>query len=97
VTRPTRLSDIEIKRELSALPGWARKGETLTRTYTFATFPKAIAWVGHVAEYAERVNHHPDLDIRYNRVTAVLSTHEAGGVTSYDIAMAREMERIAAA
>jgi 4a-hydroxytetrahydrobiopterin dehydratase len=86
------LSDIEIQRELGTLPGWTRRGQTLVKTYTFATFPAAIDWVRRAADLAEAMNHHPDLDIRYSRVTATLSTHDSGGITTKDLALARGLE-----
>ena len=90
-----KLSDIEIQRELGSLPGWVRKGDVLSKTYVFANFPAGIAFVDRVAVHAEQANHHPDIDIRYTRITAHLSTHDAGGITAADIALAREMERLA--
>ena len=96
MTRPTKLSDIEIQRELGTLAGWVRKGDALNKTFAFPNFPAGMAWVGRVAEHAETMRHHPDLDIRYTRITANLSTHDAGGITAYDVALAREMERLAA-
>ena len=67
-------------------------------SWAFRTFPEAIAFVGRVAEAAERAQHHPDLDIRYTKVTAVLSTHDAGGkVTQQDVDLAHAMERLAGA
>lgn len=91
-----KLSDIEIQRELGTLAGWTRKGDALTRTFAFPTFMSAIAFVGRVAAAAERMDHHPDLDIRYNKIHATLSTHSAGGITGFDVALAREMEKLAA-
>lgn len=90
----TKISDIEIKRELGNLPGWTRRGESLVKTYSFATFPAGIGFVNRVAEAAEKMDHHPDLDIRYTKVTAVLSTHSAGGITANDVALAKEMDRV---
>ena len=90
-----RLSDIAIQRELGALPGWARRANTLTKTYRFRTFPSAITFVTRIAEVAESMDHHPDIDIRHTRLTFTLSTHDAGGVTQNDIALAREIERLA--
>ncbi len=92
---PTSLSDIAIQRELGRLPGWSRRGNALVKTYQFATFPQGIAFVNRVAEAAERGNHHPDLDIRYTRVVCALSTHDAGGITEKDVALALEIERLA--
>jgi len=89
---PTKLSDIEIQRELGSLGGWSRRGDTLVKTYGFHTFPEAITFVGQVAVRAEEVQHHPDIDIRYTKVTVMLSTHDAGGISLLDVEMARYME-----
>ena len=93
--REAKLSDIEIQRELGALAGWARKGDALVKTFAFPTFMAAIGFVNRVAAAAERMDHHPDLDVRYNKIGVALSTHSAGGVTGNDIALAREMEELA--
>jgi len=87
------LSDIGIQRELGNLPGWSRRGGTLTKTYKFRTFPDAIDFVTRIADRAEAANHHADIDMRYTRVTCTLSTHDAGGITQKDIALAGEIER----
>ena len=89
------LSDIGIQRELAGLPGWSRRGASLTKTYRFATFPAAITFVTRVADVAESMDHHPDIDIRHTRLTFTLSTHDAGGITASDLALAREIERLA--
>lgn len=91
-----RLSDIGIQRELGALPGWARRGDSLTKTYRFPTFPQTITFVTRVADVAESMDHHPDIDIRHTRLTFSLSSHDAGGITARDIVLAREIERLAA-
>jgi 4a-hydroxytetrahydrobiopterin dehydratase len=88
------LSDIEIQRELGALPGWARRGNTLVKSFTFPAFPIGIDWVRRVADLAESMSHHPDIDIRYTRITATLSTHESGGITSKDIALAKGIDAL---
>ena len=90
-----RLSDIGIQRELGGLPGWSRRGDSLTKTYRFPTFPAGITFVTRVADVAESMDHHPDIDIRHTRLTFTLSTHDAGGITSSDLALAREIERLA--
>ena len=89
------LSDIGIQRELGGLPGWSRRGTTLTKTYRFPTFPAVITFVTRIADVAESMDHHPDIDIRHVRVTFTLSTHDAGGITTNDLALAREIERLA--
>lgn len=88
----TKLSDIEIQRALGARSGWTRRGDALTRTFEFPTFPAAIAFVGRVAEAAERQKHHPDIDIRYTKVTCSLWTHTAGGITAKDFKLAEEID-----
>lgn len=90
-----RLSDIGIQRELAGLPGWSRRGNALTKTYRFATFPAGITFVTRVADVAESMDHHPDIDIRHTRLTFTLSTHDAGGITANDLRLAREIERLA--
>jgi 4a-hydroxytetrahydrobiopterin dehydratase len=90
-----KLSDIEIQRELGTLAGWTRKGESLTKVFAFATFMAGIGFVDRVALAAEKMDHHPDLDIRYTKIGVTLSTHSAGGITGNDIALAREMEKLA--
>jgi len=89
------LSDIGIQRELGGLPGWSRRGNSLTKTYRFPTFPSGISFVTRVADVAESMNHHPDIDIRHTRLTFTLSTHDAGGITTSDLSLAREIERLA--
>ena len=86
------LSDITIQRELGSLAGWSRRGDVLTRTYQFRNFSDSLAFVNRVGELAERMNHHPDIDIRYSKVTLALSTHDAGGITQNDINLAREID-----
>jgi 4a-hydroxytetrahydrobiopterin dehydratase len=90
-----KLSDIEIQRELGTLAGWTRKGDSLIKTFTFATFMSGIGFVDRVAVAAEKMDHHPDLDIRYTKIGVTLSTHSAGGITGNDVALAREMDRLA--
>lgn len=86
------LSDIEIQRELGTLPGWARRGASLLKTFTFPAFLAGVDWVRRVADVAESMNHHPDIDIRYTKITVTLSTHDAGGITGKDIALARALD-----
>ena len=86
------LSDIAIQRELGSLAGWSRRGEALTRTYQFRNFTQAMEFVNRVAGLAESANHHPDIDIRYSKVSLSLSTHDAGGITSNDVELARSID-----
>lgn len=89
------LSDIAIQRALGSLPGWSRRGDVLTKTYQFQRFPDGIEFVVRVAERAEASQHHPDVDIRYTRVTCMLTTHDSGGITQKDLAMARAIDEVA--
>jgi 4a-hydroxytetrahydrobiopterin dehydratase len=89
---PERLSDISIQRELGTLPGWSRKGDVITKTFQFRDFLTGINFVSAVAKAADAADHHPDIDIRYTKVTCTLSTHSAGGITQKDLDMARKIE-----
>jgi 4a-hydroxytetrahydrobiopterin dehydratase len=91
----TKLSDLEIRRALASLPGWSRKGEALNKTYSFARFADGIRFVQQVAEVADRMNHHPDIDIRYTNIAFSLSTHDAGGITQRDLELAAAIEQAA--
>jgi 4a-hydroxytetrahydrobiopterin dehydratase len=82
------LSETEIHERLRRVPGWERHGKEIRRTWSFADFRGSMAFVSRVAELAEAENHHPDIDIRYSKVTLVLSTHDAGGLTARDFDLA---------
>jgi 4a-hydroxytetrahydrobiopterin dehydratase len=89
-----KLSDAEITAGLSALPGWAREGDEIVKTFDCGTFPGAVAFVVRIGFYAEKADHHPDLDVRWKRVRVALTTHDAGGLTAKDLDLAREIEGI---
>jgi len=89
----SRLSDIDIQRELGRLSGWSRRGDTLVKTFQFPTFRAGIDFVNRVADAADAADHHPDVDIRYTKITCTLSTHSAGGITAKDLALAADIER----
>ena len=88
------LSDIAIQRELGRLPGWSRRGDALVKTYQFGRFMQGIDFVVRVARAAETADHHPDVDIRYTKVTCTLSTHSAGGITQKDLDLAAEIDKL---
>jgi len=77
---------------LAGLPGWARAGRAIARTYRFEDFRGALAFVNRVAALAERQQHHPDIDIRYNEVTLSVWTHDAGGLTERDFRLAAAID-----
>ena len=89
-----RLSDLEIQRALGGLPGWARRGDVLTKSFTFRTFAEGIDFVQRVARAADKVDHHPDIDIRYTKIVIALSTHSAGGITQKDLSLAGTIETL---
>ena len=89
-----KLSAAEIKTALATVPGWTKTGKTIARTYQFKDFPAAIKFVGVVAKLAEKAWHHPDIDIRWNKVTLTLTTHDAGGLTQKDFDLARQFDRL---
>ena len=91
------MSDTEVKAALGELPGWELVGGDIVKEYKFADFVAAIAFVDQLADRAEAANHHPDIDIRWNKVRLALSTHSEGGLTGKDFALATEIEALAAA
>ena len=91
-----KLSDKEVEQALSALPNWALKDGELVQERTFKDFVASMAFVNDVAQLAEAVGHHPDIDIRYNRVRLALVTHDAGGITQNDTALAQKINNLRA-
>ncbi len=89
------LSDDEVRQQLEGLDGWSLEGASIVRELRFSDFPEAVAFVVHLAFAAEAADHHPDLDIRYNRLTVRLSTHSEGGITHKDIELAEAIDRLA--
>ena len=90
-----KLGATQIKAALVAVPDWKRTGSTIARTFQFKTFSAAIKFVNAVARSAEKSNHHPDIDIRWNKVKLALTTHDAGGLTENDFKMARIFDGLA--
>ena len=83
-----------VAKGLSALEGWTGGTDAITRTAELADFPTAIRVVDEVAEAAEAADHHPDIDIRWRRLTFTCSTHSAGGVTAKDLDLAARIDGI---
>ena len=91
-----RLSENEIQQRLKTLvDGWTRDGDAIKKQYTFAGFPKAVAFVDRIALEGEAADHHPDILINYKRVTLTYSTHSAGGLTAKDFDGAVAADRLA--
>ena len=92
--RPTVASADDVDAFLASAPEWESIGGALVRRATAPTFAAGIRWVTQVAEVADRMDHHPDIDIRWRTVEFRLSTHDAGGITVLDFALAGEIDAI---
>jgi 4a-hydroxytetrahydrobiopterin dehydratase len=90
-TGKQKLSEQEIQDLLRKYPEWAVENGMLVHFWTFNDFVQAIAFVNRVARLAEQAGHHPDIDIRYNRVKLALVSHDAGGITARDAQMAAKL------
>lgn len=85
----TKMDDPKIAAALNTVPTWQQAGQVIARTYEFADFPAAMNFVNAVAGLAEQAQHHPDIDVRWNKVTLAFTTHDSGGLTEKDFSMAR--------
>jgi 4a-hydroxytetrahydrobiopterin dehydratase len=93
--RTVRLGEDEIAEFLTNLPDWTRAEQAISRTYSFESFAAAMEFVNQVAEEAERRDHHPDMDIRYDKVTVALATHYLKGLTAKDMTLAGVCDQFA--
>jgi len=87
-----KLTDDELQAAVARLPGWAAEDGALVKRFTFPTFPEGVYFVDRVADLAEEAGHHPDIDIRYTTITMRLATHDEGGVTEKDTALAEQID-----
>lgn len=88
------LGEAEIQKKVSQLSGWTLEGKKIITQKVFKDFIEAIAWVNKLVEPAEAANHHPDISISYNKVTVSLTTHDAGGLTAKDFALAEVISNL---
>ena len=86
------VSDTEIQAFLEAHDGWERDGDEIVRTFEFSDFNEAMGFVNRAAMTAEKADHHPDIDIRWNKVKLALSTHSEGGLTAKDLDLADQFD-----
>ena len=93
--RPPLLSADDVNAALNGLDQWSGDTNGIERTVECSTFPAAIELVRRVADVAEEMNHHPDIDIRWRKVRFAVSTHSAGGVTDLDVQLARRIDAFA--
>lgn len=91
-TGEMKLDETKIQSALTAVPDWRRAGEIISREFEFADFVAAMKFVNAVAELAEQAGHHPDIDVRWNKITLALTTHDAGGLTEKDFALAKHCD-----
>lgn len=92
MARPQKLTDQAVTDALAGLPGWERSGDEIVKTYERPSFAAAIAFVVRIGFLAEAADHHPDLDIRWRTVRVALTTHDAGGLSALDVALAQQIE-----
>jgi 4a-hydroxytetrahydrobiopterin dehydratase len=90
----SKLDSSAIKSALAAVPQWQQHGDVISRTFQFKDFPTAVKFVNGVADLAEKAWHHPDIDIRWNKVTLALTTHDAGGLTQKDFDLAQQFDQL---
>lgn len=88
------LNILQTKRRLRSVPRWSKRGVAIRRRFEFQGFLEGIDFVSRVARRAEKADHHPDIDVRWNKVTLTLSTHSEGGLTGKDFSMARQCDLI---
>ncbi len=90
-----KLTPKEIKAALPSVSLWQKQGARIRRTFVFKDFPASVKFVNAVARLAEKAWHHPDIDIRWNKVTLALTTHDEGGLTEKDFALAKKFDALA--
>ncbi len=91
---PPKLSDAEVQKRLAAVPGWTLENGEITQTFSLPSFPTALLFVNSVALLAEKANHHPDILINYRNVKLSLVTHDSGGLTEKDFALAAQINAL---
>lgn len=89
----TKLTAAQVDERIQSLEGWKRKGRFITKEFKFEEFMDGIRFVDGIARVAERLDHHPDIHIRWTTVRLEIQTHEVGGITQLDLNLASEIER----
>ncbi len=89
------LSDTEIDERLAGLEGWERRGDAIAREFELKDFVGSVDFVNGLTPVAEEMNHHPDLEISWNKVTVSISTHSEGGITANDFELAGKIDALA--
>lgn len=89
-----KMTESQVGAGLKEAPEWSELSDTIQRTFQFSDFVKAMAFVNEVAKMAEADQHHPDILVRYSKVTLTLSTHDAGGITKKDFTLAKKCDAL---
>jgi 4a-hydroxytetrahydrobiopterin dehydratase len=94
VPRPSRLSPEDVTAALNDLPLWSGGTDGIERTIRLPSFRAAVEAIGLIADVAEEMDHHPDIDLRWTKVRVAVVTHSAGGLTELDLALARRVDAL---
>ena len=94
MARPQPLSPDALSAALADLPQWSGDGEAIRRSAELPSFRAAVDAIVRIADVAEELDHHPDVDLRWRTLHVTLSTHSAGGVTDLDIELARRIDAL---
>jgi len=89
-----RLSDSQVAEQIKKLPGWEKKGDAIRKVFPFKNYYETMAFVNATAWISHREDHHPDLEVGYNKCVVTYSTHSAGGVTAKDLECAGKLEKL---
>jgi len=92
MTKNEKLNGASIQSWLASHTGWKRKSNALIKEFKFSSFRDSVVFVNRVATLADTADHHPDIDVRYDRVMLSLSTHSAGGITEKDLKLAEQVD-----
>lgn len=84
----------QISLHLKTVPDWTKRAQTIGRTFKFEGFLRSLDFVNRVGKKAQKLNHHPDIDIRFDQVKLTLTTHDEGGITEKDFALARQCDEV---
>ena len=89
-----RLNDSQVSDRLKKLSGWEKKGDAIRKVYLFKNYYETMAFVNATAWISHKEDHHPDLEVGYNKCGVTYSTHDAGGITAKDFECAEKVERL---
>src|SRR5664279_3863179 len=88
------MSTPQVRLHLKSVPNWSKRAQTILRTFKFKEFLQSMKFINRIARKAQKANHHPDIDIRFDKVTLKLTTHDEGGITKKDFSLARQCDEV---